>query len=150
MIVCVLSRFSRVQLFVTLSTAASQAPLSMGFSRQEHWSGLPSLPPGNLPNPGIEPASLMSAILAGRFLITSATWEAHITDQGIKLWEGFGRAWKLGERLWHSLCKQEKAVTDAVIQMWSTEALRVKGRNTFEAFSKEKKVKVWYMFEYGK
>ena len=51
-----------------------QAPLSMAFSRQEHWSGLPFSPPGDLPNPGIEPVSLMSP--ACRFLTASATWEA--------------------------------------------------------------------------
>ena len=45
---CVLSRFSCVRLFVTLWTTASQAPLSMGFSRQEYWSGLPCAPPGPL------------------------------------------------------------------------------------------------------
>ena len=54
----------------------SQAPLSMGFSRQEYWSGLPCPPPGDLPNPGIEPVSLTSPALAGRFFTTSATWEA--------------------------------------------------------------------------
>ena len=53
-----------------------QAPPSMGFSRQEYWNRLPC-PPGDLPNPGIEPASLMSSALAGRFFTTSATWEAH-------------------------------------------------------------------------
>ena len=53
----VLSRFSHVQLFVTPWTIAHQAPLSMGFSRQEYWSGLPFPPPGGLPNPGIEPRS---------------------------------------------------------------------------------------------
>ena len=47
---CVLSRFSPVQLCVTLWTVAHQAPLSMGFSRQECWSGLPCPPPGDLPN----------------------------------------------------------------------------------------------------
>ena len=52
--------FSRVQLFVTLWTVAHQAPLSMGFSRQQYWSGLPLPPPGDLPNPGTEPASLVS------------------------------------------------------------------------------------------
>ena len=52
---CYLS--SRVQLFVTPWTVACQAPLSMGFSRQEHWSGLLCPPPGNLPDPGIEPTS---------------------------------------------------------------------------------------------
>ena len=52
-----LSRFSCVQLFVTLWIVAHQAPLSMGFPRQEYWSGLPCLPPGYLSNPGIEPES---------------------------------------------------------------------------------------------
>ena len=48
---------SHVQLFVILWTVASQAPLSMEFSRQEYWSGLPLLSPGDLPNPGIRPGS---------------------------------------------------------------------------------------------
>ena len=54
---CMLSRFSHVQLFVTLLAVACQAPLSMGFSRQEYWSGLPFPPPGDLSDPGIEPES---------------------------------------------------------------------------------------------
>ena len=54
---CTLHHFSRVQLLVTLWTAAHQAPLSMGFSRQEYWSGLPCPPPEDLPDPGIEPGS---------------------------------------------------------------------------------------------
>ena len=49
--------FSRVWLFATPWTTADQAPLSMGFSRQEYWSGLPFPSPGDLPNPGIEPRS---------------------------------------------------------------------------------------------
>ena len=53
-----------------------QAPLSMGFSRQEYQSGLPCPLPGDLPDPGIEPMSLMSPALAGRFFTTSAPWEA--------------------------------------------------------------------------
>ena len=48
-------------------TVAHQAPLSMGFSRQEYWSGLPFISPGDLPDPGLEPASLASPALAGRF-----------------------------------------------------------------------------------
>ena len=51
---CVLSHFSRVQLFVTLRTVACQAPLSTGFSGQEYWSGLPFPSPGDLSDPGIE------------------------------------------------------------------------------------------------
>ena len=53
-----------------------QAPLSMGFSRQEYWSELPFPSPGDLPDPGIEPISLMSPALAGKFFTTSTTWEA--------------------------------------------------------------------------
>ena len=71
-----LSHFNHVQLFATLWTVGCQAPLSMGFSRQEYWSGLPCPPPGDLPNPGTEPMSLMSPALAGGFFPTSATWEA--------------------------------------------------------------------------
>ena len=52
-----LSRFSHVQVFVTPWVASHQAPLSMGFSRQEYWSALPCCPPGTRPNPGIEPRS---------------------------------------------------------------------------------------------
>ena len=63
-------------LFVTLWTVALQAPLSMGFSRQEYWSGLPFPTLVDLPNPGIEPMSLVSPVLAVRFFTTSATWEA--------------------------------------------------------------------------
>ena len=53
---------------------AHQAPLSMGFSKQKYWSGLPCPPPGHLPNPGVEPASLMSPVLPGGFFTTSTTW----------------------------------------------------------------------------
>ena len=58
---------------VTPWTVACQAPLSMGFSRQEYCSGLPFLPPGDLPDPGIKPRSLVSPALAGGFFTTSAT-----------------------------------------------------------------------------
>ena len=53
-----------------------QAPLSMGFSRREYWSGLLCPPPGDLPDPEIEPVSLMSPILTGGFFTTSSIWEA--------------------------------------------------------------------------
>ena len=76
MLECVLSHFSRVRFFVTLWTVARQAPLSIGFPRQEYWSGLPFPYPGYLPDPEIKSMSLMSPALAGRFFTTSATWEA--------------------------------------------------------------------------
>ena len=64
---CVLSRFG---LFVTPQTAAHQAPLCMGFPREEYWSELPFLSPADLPNPGLEPATLSLAALAGRLSTT--------------------------------------------------------------------------------
>ena len=73
----VLCRFSHVQLFVTLWTLAHQAPLFMGFSRQEYWSGLLCLPPGDLPWPRDQTHRLFkSPALAGRFFTTSTTREA--------------------------------------------------------------------------
>ena len=57
--------YSHSQLFVTLWTVSCQTPLSMGFSRQEYWSGFSCPPPGDLPNPGIKPTSLMSSALQG-------------------------------------------------------------------------------------
>ena len=61
---------SRVRLFATSWTVAHQAPLSMGFARQEYWSGLPFPSPGDLPNPGIKP---MSPALAGGFFTSEPT-----------------------------------------------------------------------------
>jgi len=66
---------SPVLLFVIPWTVVYQAPLSMEFSRQEYWIGLPFPSPRDLPDPGMEPKSLMSPALAGRFFITSAIWE---------------------------------------------------------------------------
>ena len=71
-----LSHFSPVWLFATLWTVVYQVPLSMGFFQQEYWSGPPFPPPGDRPNPGMEPTSLASPALADRFFTTSATWEA--------------------------------------------------------------------------
>ena len=65
--------FSHVQLFATLWALAHQAPLSMGFSRQEYWNGLPCPSLGDPPDPGIKPASLISSALKGRFFTTSTT-----------------------------------------------------------------------------
>ena len=59
-----------VQIFMTPWIVAHQTPLSMGFSRQEYWSGLPCPPPGDLPDPGIDSVSLVSPTLAGSFFTT--------------------------------------------------------------------------------
>ena len=71
------SHFSHVW-FCAPRTVACQGPLSMRFSRQEYWSGLPCTPPGDLSNPRIKPTSLSSPALAGMFFTTSATWEVPI------------------------------------------------------------------------
>ena len=75
--------FSRVQLFVTLWTVALKAPLSTGFSKQEHLSGLPRPPPGDRLYPGIKSASLMPPALAGRFFTSSTTWETHFMHSSV-------------------------------------------------------------------
>ena len=65
-------------------TVGCQAPLSMGFSRQEYWSGLSFPSPEHLPDPGIEPVSLTSPALAGGFFTTSTTWVRKIQAEDDK------------------------------------------------------------------
>ena len=72
---CVLS-LNCVWFFATPWTAAHQAPLSRGSSRQKYWRGLPFSPPGDLPDPEMEPTSPVSLTLAGDFRTHWATWEA--------------------------------------------------------------------------
>ena len=73
---CVLSHFSCVRLFATPWTVACLSPLSIGFFRYEYWSGLPFPTPGDLPDPGTEPTSLMPPTLTGKFFTTRTSWEA--------------------------------------------------------------------------
>ena len=92
--VCVLSC---VGLFAAPWTIAHQIPLSMEFSRQEgYWSGLPFPPPGDLPNPGIEPASLTSPALAGGFFTTASPENSYF-------WVYYGLPWWLE---WWRICLQ--------------------------------------------
>ena len=69
-----LDQFSCVRLFVTSRTVAHQAPLSMGFSRQENWSGMPCPPPADIPNPGIEPVPPASPALQVDFFFMAEAW----------------------------------------------------------------------------
>ena len=87
----VLSHFCRVWLCGMLWIVARQASLSMGFSRQEYWSGLPCPPPGVLPDSGIEPASLVSPTLAGKFFTTSPSGKPCLTSGSLQicLWPFF-------------------------------------------------------------
>ena len=87
---CMLSCFSHVSLCVTLGTVACQAPLSMGFSRQEYWGGLPHPSPGDLPDPGIKPTSLSLQVdsLLQSLLGSSkmgAREDAHLPDPHLSL-----------------------------------------------------------------
>ena len=88
-----------------LFNPSCQGPLSMGFSRQEYWSGLPFPPPGDLLDPGIKPAPLMSPAWAGRFFATSTTWEA---PKGVQEW---------------FLCQKQPEVHPRVIYFSSAEQL---------------------------
>ena len=74
---------------VTPWAVVCQAPLSLEFSRQEYWGGLPFPSPVDLPNPGIEPTSLKSYALVCRFFIISATWEASFKGRAkqMEMWK---------------------------------------------------------------
>ena len=85
MLLCVCAcPLSHVRPSATPWTVACQAPLSVEFSRQEYWSGLPFPTLGNLPDPGIESIFLVSPALACRFLTIGTTWEAHLLLTGMK------------------------------------------------------------------
>ena len=77
---------------------AFQAPLSMGFPRQEHWSGLPCLPPGDLPDPGIEP---QSPALMGRFLTTESSGNPFTDNCLVVEWRGLCNS----NKLWAMPCR---------------------------------------------
>ena len=105
--VYMLSCFSCVWLFVTLWTSACQAPLSVGFSRQEYWSGLPCPPPGVLLNPVIEPMSLKAPPGKPHKLKTLAKMSKDVAKE--LLWKEEKTQWWDGRRLFSS-----------VVQSWPT------------------------------
>ena len=87
--VCVCSVIQSCQLFATPWIVALQAPLSMEFSRQDYWSGLPSPPPGDLPSPGTEPVSPAVPVLLGRFSTTEPPgkpWNSWVGVAVTTLW----------------------------------------------------------------
>ena len=88
---CMLSRCSCVRLCGTPWTVARHASLSMGFSRQEYWIGLPCPLPGDIPAPRIKPLFLLSPALGGGFFTTSITWEALAGKSPLKLGVSIGR-----------------------------------------------------------
>ena len=102
---CVFSHFSRVRLFATLWTVAHQPPLSIGLSRQEYWSGLPCLPPGDLPNPGIKPLSPVALTLQVDSLLLSH-WESPQTIKAQANLTPTSRPWAslMAQRLKASAC----------------------------------------------
>ena len=104
---------SHVQLCATPWTVARQVPLSMGFSRQEYWSGLSFLTPGYLPDPGVEPSSLMSPALAGGLFTTSAIQEAP---------PGWMATCKLLSSLWLGILFYSKGVKNWTYLTESSEA----------------------------
>ena len=135
LILAVLSHFSCVWLFATPWTVARRAPLSMEFSRQEYWSGLPSQSAGVLPDAGIELVSPLSPASAGGFFTTSATWEAPCS------WLSAGKCWnvmtnkmRVPALCWFTVCSGRQigtrqllrcvstTVTGAQMQLWAAAA----------------------------
>ena len=112
---CLLSLFSRARFFATLWTVACQAPLTMEFSGREYWSGLPYPSPRDLPDPGIEPAS-MSPALAGRFFTTSATW-------GALSYLRFRFSWKLENPQNNDDLSKNRGCFLPYTEVWSTQVL---------------------------
>ena len=121
---CMLSH-CHVCLFVTLWTVARQATLSMGVSRQEYWSGLPCLPPGDLPIQRWN-MSLTSPALTGKFFITRATWEAHfififvfifrasLVTQMVKILPTMQETWAWS-LAWEDPLEKEKATHSSIL-----------------------------------
>ena len=105
-------RFSCAQLFATLWTVACQASLSMGFSLEEYWSGLPCSSPGNLPDPGIKPASLKSPALAGGFFTSSTTLEAPNQYICVCLLSHFSHV-QLFATPWTAACQPSLSITNS-------------------------------------
>ena len=93
---CMLSHFSHVPLFVTPQTVTYQAPLSMGFSRQEYWSGLPFPPPVDPLDPGIEPVSPVTPTLQTDSLPLEPPGKPLMPSICSKIthWQGGSRIWK--------------------------------------------------------
>ena len=101
---CMLSRFSHVQLFATLGSVVRQALVSMGCPRQEYWSGLSCPPPGDLPNPGIEPSSLSCSLCSRQILYCWAKGDVPCAVREYQKWwklfieagfPDFPRKWKI-------------------------------------------------------
>ena len=125
---CVLSHFSHVRLFLTPWTVALQAPLSMGFSRQEYWSGLPFTPPGDLLYPGIEPHLLcllhwqvdsllrvppgkptaqfncLQTLGLGYLLIVGENWQSRPSSSCCDGWCGWHISCPVGKYQWAVWC----------------------------------------------
>ena len=112
----VLSCFGHIWLFATLWTLDRQAPLSIGFSRQEYWSGLPWPPPGDLPHPGIKFTSPLSPALANRFFITSASWGAPGPPEKQHLFTAF--SWNMLQT--HRCCPVQPSVKSNVEPIMNT------------------------------
>ena len=108
-----LSLSNCVRLFVTQWT--HQVPLSMGFSKQEYWSGLSCPPPGDLPNPRTKPTPLTSPALASRLFTTRATWEDPML---LLLLSCFSRVW-LVETPWTAAYQAPPSIGFSRQEYWS-------------------------------
>ena len=111
---------SCVWLFATLWTVAYQAPLSMGFSRQEYWSGLPFPSPGDLPNPATE---FISPALTGRFLTIWATREVHWFYHNTNTIKCYKMWYQYYERITYWLCGTNEVTVS--MEHWFQDSPRI-------------------------
>ena len=107
------SCFSHVWVFATLWTVACQASLSLGFCRQEYWSGLPCPPPGDLPDPGTELASITSPALARGFFTTNTTWQAYWLDTRL-----YWKCWREARKYICNILK-DKLLEMELLGLWT-------------------------------
>ena len=120
-ILAVVYLLSRDRLFATPWTVACQAPLCMGFPRQEYWSELPFPIPGDLPDPGIEP---ISPALAGRFLTTAPPGTPGLTDTIYSIQNGLP---------WYQLVKNPPAMRETWARSLGWEDPLEKGKATYSS-----------------
>ena len=128
-------RLRPVRLFVAPWTVACQAPLSMGFPRQEYWSEVPFPPPGDLPDPGIELESLESPVLAGKFFTISVTAWKLVGSKSLHLSLGIIDLWDpLTHGLWKETHPSLLALAVGIIYETVTQDLYTASRQAFPEF----------------
>ena len=138
-----LCMLSHVWLFVTPWTTAHQAPLSMWFSRQGYWSGLPFPTPGNLPSPGIEPAS---PVLAGGFFTTVLLWKPQKIVYSVFKWNLLEMGVKsFTIKIWRQISHISLRSNNYRRPLFSSHYLEPQGPECWWILSRRKPIRQWFL-----